>query len=161
MLVVPYAFKLAVIENKEQARLVRQATGETVPRTDYLQPDDQLLGTGEGSLYRNTDDGQSYPIFGVRSVAQLADRFSEKVLVARLLALTFWLVTGALIAIQTMRFIRVGSYGWTDFCLLSLFGAGSLLFTPQAVNPVLHDMTGKWVNLRTGLSNLNGGCVLK
>ena len=161
MLVVPYAFKLAVIENKEQARLVRQATGETVPRTDYLQPDDQLLGTGEGSLYRNTDDGQSYPIFGVRSVAQLADRFSEKVLVARLLALTFWLVTGALIAIQTMRFIRVGSYGWTDFCLLSLFGAGSLLFTHLPVISCKTGLTACGVNLRTGFSNLNGGCVLK
>lgn len=58
--------------------------------------------------------------------------------------------------------LELGQFRWSWYLFWSgLCATGFVLYLRSAINPIVHDQAGHWVNLRTGSTNLCGGVILR
>ena len=70
-----------------------------------------------------------------------------------------WTTTGVVLYNATIHWVQ-GDNFFKWIIGVSFLAVISILFTPGVINPVVHDINEHWINLRTGSSNLNGGCKI-
>lgn len=134
-------------------RYKRCSTGEHV---DFPQADDVI----------QNPDGTYGEVLGINDIAtealivqsrlQMRKEFRAQcianfVAAGVFLALMVWQI------FESSRVWYAGEAKWTTFLGVAAFAVLSCLYLSQAINPIVHDMDGHWVNLRTGSTNLNGG----
>ena len=64
--------------------------------------------------------------------------------------------------LSILNCLIAGYFFWSWRLVVSaLCAAGFTLYIRSALNPIVHDKAGHWVNLRTGSTNLCGGTAIK
>lgn len=146
-----FSFKrlaLGVTQNEETKLWSRPATGEhefaNTKTDDVVVPDDNV---GEFTTY------------AIMSLSQLRKEFWSQLACTYMLTVTLW-ICAAITLWRTMAAYLLSGFRWYTFLVPAIFVALAALFTPQSINPTVRDSNHKWVNLRTGYSNLNGKSIL-
>lgn len=158
MIFMSSSMKLGIIFEEKWHGYTRTATGDHGISTQDLRADDVLVDE-DGTC--RTWGVMPDDVYVVQSLSQLKQRFKTRVLASRIFAVLIWVVAAFQAVNSGIAIASEGKFP-VDMCVaMTIAICGCALFTPQAVEPVVHDGSGRWVNLRTGASNLNSGCTIK
>ena len=135
MIYVNKTFRFAVYDGNKK---VRPATGEagfkSLERNDLLISDNKATPNG---------------VLLISSIKDLKSTVWPVLVLSKLIAAFFICIT-TLIALLYYT-------GRSNIVILFLLILVTLLFIPQAADPVVHDNSGLWVRLRNGATNMNNG----
>ena len=76
------------------------------------------------------------------------------------IAVVSWVVL-IVATISAVNRVMGGAEMWPNVCLVALFMFVAAVYTSQAMRPVVHDVMGHRINLRSGDSNFHGGCRIR
>ena len=145
MLITSKAFRLKAEPLKDMTGYFVTATSETI---GSLREDD----TNSEQLANDVEV--------ISSLSTLRKQYIYKVIIQIMIDVFFWALTAYALHNAVLHGIDQDHFAlWVMYAAVPAVFA--ILFFPGAFNPVVHDIQGHWVNLRSGSSNLNGGCVLK
>lgn len=150
-------FGFAAISNPDGKTYNRSATGSRVVYN--LDKDDILVPPirSEKPLY--FDQNLCRTVYLVESLDQVRKSFLWKRVICGILTAMVW-VALVMLSIFAVTLILAGIPAILSFIPAAVMAVLAAISTPQNFNPVVHDCAGNWINLRTGDSNLNGGCRL-
>lgn len=143
MIYISKAFRLYV--QPAESGYFCQATGK---QQDKLYPCDiqDVDSVGEsGILIRSLED-----VYAVSKPKRIA----SWVIAIGLVSLFIVVLWNAVYNYLAAGFVW---YRWVPSAWMALCSA---MYLTQAIRPVVHDAEGQWVDLRTGMSSLHGGCTL-
>ena len=143
-----------IVKEDEDRSYYRFATGQ---RFAVLGRDDILYSEQNGELRPVGDPGEACIAIG--SFKELKKKYRNKLWGTRLIAMAFWALLCWSSYTTSMKYFESGMV-WYRFAILGIVAILTVAYTTQAINPVAHDTHDGWINLRTGSSNLNGGCKL-
>lgn len=147
MIYTSKSFRLEV--KQSGTSYVRTATGEPV-----LLP----LAEDDTSVDASTAEASGFLL--ISTLANLKKEFTGMLWVQAASLLVIWVIA-AILSWRLAMTAFTGGVTWTDYILPCIFVVSAVLYSPQVITPVAHDSVGHWVNLRTGLSNLNGHTVIR
>lgn len=144
------------VEDIEEGKYYRPSTGDVslIKGPDDIEekPTQVLKG-----LFLDTDSKIHYIITSLKQVRKLS-RVKYSIQILALIAISLLFVVSLVSA--TQNYLLYG-FKWNLWITSSFLFVLTYFYSKQVINPVAHDMVGHWINLRTGESNLNGGCKLR
>lgn len=154
MLVSFKKLALAVVEDETTHNYTRLATGET--EISSLSVDDLRINMEDyDKVNTNMENPYGGGTYIIVSLSQIRRFFWSQIAVMIMIPVVFWVFGAAQLWTAMVYYLTQGAK-WNVFMMPALFFMIAFLFTPQAINPTVRDIDHKWVNLRTGYSNLNG-----
>lgn len=98
-------------------------------------------------------------LFIIHSLRQVKSYFYSRVCALRI-ALTVTVLALVISSVMTVFSMMRNGIQWNTFLGVAIFVVLATLIALQALKPVAQDVRGNWIDLRTGETNLNGGCKI-
>lgn len=122
-------------------------------------PTEEKIATGltEDDVCEDSISDSDLPVYSLSSIR-------KRFMFLWLSSVLLWIFFFAMMCYTTWSAIaNIAEHGrqWHSFTLPACFFALTLIYTPQVVTPSVRDVYGKYVNLRSGYTNMAGGKTIK